>query len=643
MARVYNAWTDPIHVQGKIALSLMPPVIPNFAVVRPRVVAAGTDEPRPLDEVVAELADELASGLVRITGSFGSGKSSALAHLAAVFGGDNHLDFLDEPSQDELDRCPENALIVATMPRDASRGLELRLEPWGQDELIEYLLAKQRDACSSVIHRLGAAANWQWPPELATVVLDRFVADETLTDPVDALVRHAYDQMPKPNHREAAARFCLALLIPNSKEIEAAIKKLAKAHFPAAIRKMLRHEMVQVPLAADYIVGTISNGDCAELERPFPRNLVEEVGRRCWTNGKAMDTLRALLSARRKKSAEPMAASILYAADPSWRPEKRARQWNLVAGTFQRANWTEIDLTGAEIGGCDLTDADLESAVFDNAFAIGIRFAGARLIAASLIHVNASGASFAGANLEGARLANAKLIGANFTNANLNDAALMRAQLGQADLSSASLRKADLSHAQLVGSILVDADMSDAVLFQADLSGIDLRRACLDGASFDKAILKEVQLEDVHAERAQFRQADLRRAHLTGSVLPAVDLYGADLSGAGLGEIEWEGADLRGANLKGATFHMGSSRSGLVGSPIACEGSKTGFYTDDLEDLTFKRPEEVRKANLRGADMRGVKADGVDFYLVDLRDAKLDSALREQAGQTGAILEDLVA
>ncbi|HJQ80457.1 MAG TPA: pentapeptide repeat-containing protein [Lacipirellulaceae bacterium] len=621
----------------------MPPVIPNFAVVRPRVVAAGTDEPRPLDEVVSELTDELASGLVRITGPCGSGKSSALAYLAAVFGGNNHLIFLDEPSQDELDRCPQNALIVATMPRGASRGLELRLEPWGQDELIEYLLAKRPDACSSVIQRLGAAANWQWPPELAAVVLDRFIADETLMDPIDALVRHVYEQLPKPKQRDAAARFCLSLLTPNSKELEAAIKKLAKTECPPAIRKLLRHERLQVPLAADQIVGALTTGDYSDLERPLPRNPVEEVGRRCRANAMAMDTLRALLSARRKKSAEPMAASILHAADPSWRPERRGRQWNLVGATFCGANWAEVNLAGAEIGACDLANANLESAVFDNAFAIGIRFTGARLIAASLIHVNASGASFAGANLEGARLANAKLIGANFVNANLNDAALMRAQLGQADLSSASLRKADLSHAVLVGSILVDADMSDAVLFQADLSGTDLRRACLDGARFKNAILKEVQLEDVRVMRAQFPNADLRRGHLTGSILPGVDFSKADLRSAGLGEIDWEGADLRGANLKGATFHMGSSRSGLVGSPIACEGSKTGFYTDDLEDLNFKRPEEVRKANLRGADLRGVKADGVDFYLVDLRDAKLDPALREQAGQTGAILEDLVA
>jgi uncharacterized protein YjbI with pentapeptide repeats len=117
-------------------------------------------------------------------------------------------------------------------------------------------------------------------------------------------------------------------------------------------------------------------------------------------------------------------------------------------------------------------------------------------------------------------------------------------------------------------------------------------------------------------------------------------LYRATLTGAGLGGIDWPNANLREANLSGATFHMGSSRSGLVGSPYACEGSKTGFYTDDYEDLSFKRPEEVRKANLCGADMRNVRAEGVDFYLVDLRGAKMDRALFEQARNTGAILED---
>jgi uncharacterized protein YjbI with pentapeptide repeats len=87
---------------------------------------------------------------------------------------------------------------------------------------------------------------------------------------------------------------------------------------------------------------------------------------------------------------------------------------------------------------------------------------------------------------------------------------------------------------------------------------------------------------------------------------------------------------------------MGSSRSGLVNSPIASEGSRTGFYTDDFDDQDFKSPEEIRKANLRGADLRGAKIAGVDFYLVDLRGATIDPGQAEHLRRSGAILVDRV-
>src|SRR5262249_1061863 len=97
---------------------------------------------------------------------------------------------------------------------------------------------------------------------------------------------------------------------------------------------------------------------------------------------------------------------------------------------------------------------------------------------------------------------------------------------------------------------------------------------------------------------------------------------------------------LRDADLRGASFHLGSSRSGLVGSPIACEGSRTGFYTDDYHDQDVKPAEEIRKANLRGADLRGAKIEGVDFYLVDLRDARYTPDQAEHFRRCRAILED---
>ena len=68
-------------------------------------------------------------------------------------------------------------------------------------------------------------------------------------------------------------------------------------------------------------------------------------------------------------------------------------------------------------------------------------------------------------------------------------------------------------------------------------------------------------------------------------------------------------------------------------------GSRTGFYTDDYNEQDFKAPEEIRKANLRGSDLRGAKVEGVDFYLVDLREAQYDSHQEQHFRGCGAILE----
>lgn len=141
---------------------------------------------------------------------------------------------------------------------------------------------------------------------------------------------------------------------------------------------------------------------------------------------------------------------------------------------------------------------------------------------------------------------------------------------------------------------------------------------------------------------AQFQEGVLKGSHLTGSQMPSANFRGANLRSTGLAEIDWPNADLREADLRGATFHMGSSRSGLVGSPIACEGSRTGFYTDEFNEQDFRSPEDIRKANLCGADLRGAIIEDVDFYLVDLRGAKYTKDQEPQLRATGAILETRV-
>ena len=156
--------------------------------------------------------------------------------------------------------------------------------------------------------------------------------------------------------------------------------------------------------------------------------------------------------------------------------------------------------------------------------------------------------------------------------------------------------------------------------------GLKLRDATFRGACFAEANLARCDLEEMDLPGADFHQAHLEGALLSDATLTGADFHGASLRGTGLGNVDLADANLQDADLHGATFHMGNSRCGLVFSPIACEGSRTGFYTDDEGEQYFKPPEEIRKANLCGADLRGAKIEGVDFYLVDLRGAFYDSA-----------------
>jgi uncharacterized protein YjbI with pentapeptide repeats len=155
--------------------------------------------------------------------------------------------------------------------------------------------------------------------------------------------------------------------------------------------------------------------------------------------------------------------------------------------------------------------------------------------------------------------------------------------------------------------------------------------------------LVKCDLEGMDLPDADFRDANLEGALLTASTMPDANFANACLRGAGLAEVNWERVCLQSADLRGASFHMGSTRSGLLFTTIASEGTRAGFYTDDFDEQSFKEPEEIRKANLRGADLRRARIDDVDFYLVDLREALYDPGLESYLRRCGAILEDRFA
>jgi uncharacterized protein YjbI with pentapeptide repeats len=435
--------------------------------------------------------------------------------------------------------------------------------------------------------------------------------DETLGDVWEALDRRVRRALGDDEATARAGAACLAVAVrgPRSDLVR---------NLPD---RLLAHDRVAFWLAAWFLADELRAGRAWPLEDlSCPRELLSRAaGLLQGETGVAerlRDSLRAGSPRAVPRGSQAVVASLLRLVDPQWRPEPPVP--DLRSGWLTGAAWSGARLTAAALDRADLADADLSGAVLDAASAEGTLLRGARL---------------AGASLCGFRGERCDLCGADLTDALLRDA-----RLDGARLDGARLVRADLAAANLLGVTLEGADLTEAVLNLARASGLRFADAILEGTRFEGAWLQKADYEGARGDRLDFRGAVLSGARFTGAALADADFRKALLYDAKLADVSLVRADLREADLRGATFHMGTTRSGIVDSPIACEGSRTGFYRDELLEQSFRAPEEIRKADLRGADLRGAVIEGVDFYLVDLRDAIWDPGQEEQLRVTGAIL-----
>jgi uncharacterized protein YjbI with pentapeptide repeats len=633
-------------------------IAPQPAAVRPRAYTAN-GEAILLEQEVCRLLDAGTRGVVALLGAPGSGKSTALQHLLAVLPPAAPVELLDgwrdstrwAPRADRLviyavaappeaSLAPEDLLtnLIAVAPNPHSlRLIEYELAPWGHDDLIEYLLSAHRPRCAAVMARVGRRdrALLGGLPELWCVVLDRLAADEALPDACAALHRYVREHLSDTDLLERARSACLNAQVAGT-DLADALTGLARPGFAPGLIRTLRYPTAQLLLAAERIAADLhGDADCDVLARRLPRELVKATGTLLADDGRALASLNALLDGPAWSHA--MAVSALHATGTGWLPQDR--HLTALAGAYlDGASWP-----GAQLAQADLTEADLSGAELDSANLFGARAGKALLRQAQLRGAVLEQASLAEADLGRADLLAALASSARFDAAKLGGACLDGAFLScasfaDADLTNARFRDADLRRAKLLRATIDGADFSGANLEGAGLTGLCLREANWVGARFTGATMGCCDLEGLSLPDADFERADLTGALLTGTVMPGANFEYACLCNAGLAELEWEGASLRGANLRGASFHMGSCRSGLVGSPIPCEGSRTGFYTDEYHEQTYKAPEEIRKANLCGADLRGAVLDEVDFYLVDLRGAVYDPEQEEHLRRSGAIL-----
>src|SRR5687768_16279434 len=128
------------------------PIVPRRAPVAPRVRPLGGGESFPLEDRAARLLRSGARGVVHLVGPVGSGKTTALQHLAAVLPPDADIGFQDHPNAPHA--RPARQLVFSTAP--APQGPVVAgfvMARWEDDDLIEYLLAMHRPQCRSVMHK----------------------------------------------------------------------------------------------------------------------------------------------------------------------------------------------------------------------------------------------------------------------------------------------------------------------------------------------------------------------------------------------------------------------------------------------------------------------------------------------------------
>ncbi|MCA8963813.1 MAG: pentapeptide repeat-containing protein [Planctomycetes bacterium] len=594
-----------------------PPIQPERAIVRPRVFRKGSSLPRLLEE---EIADLLAVGrrqCVHLAGSPGAGKSTALRHLAAAFAGEARLALFDGLA--DVGGL-QAQVIVETTYRPNERPVVLRLAPWSADDALEYLLASGAGDIAGALaawRRAGDDVLGPWPV-LASRVLDRLAAGASrdVRQAITAVIAGSVSAGEALAARRAALRSYF--------KVEAADASWPFLTVPVLRATLAARALIEHTLADEVVALAHLRWD-PELLAAIAAALREEP-----------DHVIRLLARLEAGEVAAAALSLLCCAQPGFRPPRQ------VFLDLSDARAVGADLSGTHIGvatDADFRGADLRSAVLAGAVMHNVRLAGANLDDADLTAAQLAHCKGAGLSARRAKLERATCQWANLTGVDLTGADLERAVMGGARLAGATLRGAYLTMTLLDGCDLEHADLSGARCLATVFDKVDLRTTQLSGALCEDASFVGCDLSGTDLPGFAACRGFFHRATLTATRWPGADLRAADLRRTRLAEVDWHGADLRGADFTGATFQTGSSRSGLVDSPIAQEGSRTGFYTDESLEQHFQPPEAVRKANLCDCDLRGARLSGVDFYLVDLRGARLDPEQRSWLRRCRAILD----
>lgn len=506
---------------------------------------------------------------------------------------------------------------------------------WGRDEFIEYLLKFHPDQCkrvmgwlSQVDTRYATGSPFVWQP-----YIEWLATHDELIEPDQFVFNELVAEL---DSQAALADIADRLLSPKK-------SGGVEQSYSGRIMRWLRLDDVQQTLMAKRLAEHVHAHNRVMLKHRWPGSLIKATARELASDPFSSSDLPRIIEflqrSTDKSRYSSMAVSLLNLLVAGWKPQMR-RAIDLSWCDFRGAKWSGCGLRGANLRAAQLSAADLTGADLREASIHKARFSQAAMSDVRINGVQAREVSFTDANLTRADFSHSHFTEADFQRALLKESHFEYCSFDRVDMRSVDWRGAIANNCGMYAVRLEEADLSGANFQNSYFKLVRFKGASLQRANFGEAtFVSGADLESLDLSGCNFAGTKLQGAYLTDSTASQASFRMADLAQAGLAGVVWENCDLRGADLRGAAFHMGSTRCGLVDSPYPSHGTRTGFYTDDYVDLSFKHPEQVRKAALIGCDLRGALLIGCDFYLVDVRDCQLDPEQRELMASCGAILE----
>ncbi len=530
---------------------------------------------------------------------------------------------------DADDSCCVSIHTDKTIPSSCT----LWVAPWDRDDVIQYMLATNARECCSIITRIQPEffALVQGGFSLWRCIIDTMLRFPMETDFHQILKKLLRVKLPStvPLWGGEPMKWLADQLLASQ-----SFDKLQLLSDDPVYRSLLGISSLRLEIEADRFADLLKHSNKSILQRLHSNQRLIEVSKRLRGNTAVADFLKGCIFEKYASTS----ASILSQIDTAWKPVKRSH-YQFENAYLCDACWSGSYLEQANFGGANLTHICLDHSVLTDSIFHVTKCDGASFVDTCLRGVKANKASFVSADFCRAEMCQTVWKESSFSGANFSESLLDESSFNQCDLRDANFRSCVANLLQLSHCKIAGADFSDAQLGRSHFEGLDLKETILCRTNLNKSNLFRSCLESMTIVGCNFYCANLAEAYLSSSRMRETSLLRSSLANSRLGEIDWEGCDLREANLSGATFHYGSTRCGIVDSPYPSHGTRTGFYTDDWEELVFKTPELVRKASLVGCDLRGANLHGVDFYLVDLRGAILDPSQLRLVSASGAILD----